>query len=86
MLEIIAKIFNEYHWGAFIVSKVQMLVTLLIFVKVYDLPKWITIALIPVFLLALWMVGKIFIKSGMREIFIRYEQTAVIDEIKKGTK
>jgi hypothetical protein len=63
MKESIIKRFHAFHWGQFLVSKIQFVFTLLILIKVYDFPLWLDILII---------VGGVIITQICGEIWVRY--------------
>ena len=66
---LIAKLSNDFHWGFFIVSKAQWIVSLTIMFKVFDLPLW-TYFIIPLSMMVfIFIIGRIFNKY-LREGFL----------------
>jgi len=83
MIEEIAKQLNYFHWGTFLAAKLQFLVTVMIFIRVYGLPSYVTVLSLPVTFLILWLVGYIFVRSGLRDSYVKQEFGAVVKEMKK---
>lgn len=86
MIRFVAKQINNFHWGTWLAAKLQFLFTVMIFIRVYDLPLWVTISAIPVIFAALWLGGYCFIKLGFRDEYQKYEFGAVISETTKNLK
>lgn len=60
--KIIANEINLFHWGAFVISKVQFIVTLLILIKVYETTSLQKVIITVIAVYCIRMIGYFFDK------------------------
>ncbi len=77
--DLLSKGLNQFNWGQFVVSKVQFVFTLLIFLKIYEVSLIITVLLVVVMLILTWIIGVIFDKK-LRVRFQKENYKGVFNE------
>ena len=73
--------FQCVHMGNMIWQKFGAAIQLLILVGVYDSPMWAKIAVAPVALFLLWVVGYWANETGFKDRFTARQQKAIIDGV-----
>lgn len=71
--------FQRVHFGTIVYAKVGVIVNLLILIKVYNFPTWLSISCVFGGLIVLWIVGWISDITGFKDEFERKQQQVLIN-------
>jgi len=66
-----AKRLNEFHWGQFLLSKIQWIINLIILLKLFGAPAWAYLVSPLFIIVATWVIGYIIEKTGFRLRIVR---------------
>jgi len=78
--------FQRIHFGTIIYAKIGVIVNLLILVKVYNFPAWVSVLCAVSGLFVLWVAGYVSDRTGFKDEFERKQQKVLIDIMQELSK